>query len=222
VTERALRVATWNVHGLRGGVEAVASSIGAEELDVVFLQESGPRQRLRELERTLGWTVTPDPPVFPRRRIQNALLTRPGAATRLRSRFVRFARSSLLHPRGALIVEVDERWTAVSAHLGLDATERGRHVAELRTLIGRAEQPLVLGADLNVRPGEPSHVALATDVTDAWEIAGEGEGMTFPSSAPTARIDYLFVGPAVRALRAWTAGGTVSDHLMVVADLRLD
>ena len=42
----------------------------------------------------------------------------------------------------------------------------------------------------------------------------------FSVIAPTARIDYLLVGPGVRALRAWTAGGTVSDHLMVVADLR--
>ena len=25
----------------------------------------------------------------------------------------------------------------------------------------------------------------------------------------------------VQALRAWTAGGTVSDHLMVVADLQI-
>ena len=80
----------------------------------------------------------------------------------------------------------------------------------------------LLGVDLNVRPGEPSHAALASDMTDVWEVAGDGEGATFPSDAPTARIDYLFAGPAVRALRAWTAGGTVSDHLMVAADLRLD
>jgi endonuclease/exonuclease/phosphatase family metal-dependent hydrolase len=218
---RRLRVATWNVHGLRGGVPAVASAIRAEELDVVLMQESGPRARLRELARALGWTLAADPRVFPRRRVQNALLARPASAGLIRPRLVRFARGSTWHPRGALIAEIDERWTAVSMHLGLDGPERGRHVAELRSLLEGAGESIVLGADLNVRPGDPSHAALASAMTDAWEVAGEGEGATFPSHAPTARIDVLFVGPAVQALCTWTAGGTISDHLMVVADLRV-
>jgi endonuclease/exonuclease/phosphatase family metal-dependent hydrolase len=228
VTERTLRVATWNVHGLRGGVAAVASAIRAEELDVVFLQESGPRRRLRRLGRALGMTVTSDPRSFPRRRIQNAILARRDVVWLIHVRLIRFDGGSFWHPRGILLAEippisdVDEGLGVASAHLGLDAAERGRHVAELRSVMEEASRPLVVGMDLNVRPGEPSHLALATDVTDAWEVAGEGEGMTFPSNAPTARIDYLFVGPAVRALRAWTAGRTVSDHLMVVADIRLD
>ncbi len=50
---------------------------------------------------------------------------------------------------------------------------------------------------------------------------GQGHGRTFPSSVPTARIDYLFAGSAFRPLRVWTSGGTVSDHLMVIADLEV-
>jgi endonuclease/exonuclease/phosphatase family metal-dependent hydrolase len=228
VTERTLRVATWNVRGLRGGVRAVASAIEREEPDVVFLQESGPRRRHRRLGRALGMTLIADPPAFRRRRVQNGILGRRGVVWLSRPRMIRFAGGSLWHPRGAQIIEIallpniDEQWTAASVHLGLDAAERGRHVAELRSLIEGGDQLLVLGADLNVRPGEPSYEALSASMTDVWELAGEGEGATFPSHAPTARIDYLFVGPGVRALRAWTAGGTVSDHLMVVADLRFD
>ena len=84
----------------------------------------------------------------------------------------------------------------------------------------RRPEPL-RGRDLNVRPGHPSHAALASPFTDVWRSPATAQAPTFPSHAPTARIDYLFVGPAVRALRAWTAGGAVSDHLMVVADVRL-
>ena len=98
---RTLRVATWNVHGLRAGVTAVASAIRAEELDVVLVQESGPRRRLRDLARMLGWTLSADPRAFPRRRVQNALLARPGVvAGPIRPRHIRFARASLVHPRG--------------------------------------------------------------------------------------------------------------------------
>jgi endonuclease/exonuclease/phosphatase family metal-dependent hydrolase len=222
VTERTLRVATWNVHGLRGGVSAVASAIRAEEVDVVLIQESGGRGRLRDLGRTLGWTVSADPHVFPRRRIRNALLARPGAAAAIRSRFVRFAAGTPWQPRGALFAELDERWTAVSSHLGLDGPERGRQVRELRSLLDGASEPVVLGADLNALPGDQGPRSLAEQLTDVWTGVGTGRGATFPSHAPTSRIDYLFVGPAVQALRAWTAGGTVSDHLMVVADLRID
>jgi endonuclease/exonuclease/phosphatase family metal-dependent hydrolase len=222
VTERTLRVATWNVHGLRGGVGAVASAVRAEELDVVLIQESGSRARLRELGRSLGWTVSADPRVFPRRRVRNALLARPGAAGVIRPRSVRFATGSPGHPRGALFAEIDERWTAVSTHVGLDGPERGRHVAEMRSLLETATQPVVVGADLNASPDDPGPRALASQLTDVWAQVGDGDGFTFPAAAPTARIDYLFVGPGVRALRAWTAGGTVSDHLMVVADLRFD
>lgn len=222
MTERTLRVATWNVHGLRGGVRAVASAIRAEELDLVLIQESGPRARLRDLGRTLGWTVSTDPRVFPRRRVRNALLARPAAAGLIRARFVRFAAGSPWHPRGALLAEIDERWTAVSCHLGLQGPERGRHVTELRSLLEDATPPIVVGADLNALPGDAGPRSLAAPLTDVWEQVGEGAGPTFPAAGPAARIDYLFVGPGVRALRAWTAGGTVSDHRMVVADLRFD
>jgi endonuclease/exonuclease/phosphatase family metal-dependent hydrolase len=80
----------------------------------------------------------------------------------------------------------------------------------------------VIGADLNARPEEPGPRSLGERFVDVWTAVGEGDGASFPSSAPTARIDYLFVSPAVRPLRAWTAGGAVSDHLMVVADLVIE
>ena len=135
---------------------------------------------------------------------------------------MRFAAGTPWHPRGALFAEFAERWTAISSHLGLYGPERGRQVGELRSLLEGGSERVVLGADLNAPPGAAGPRALAEQLSDAWARVGVGEGATFPSYAPTARIDYLFVGPAVKALRAWTAGGTVSDHLMVVADLRLD
>lgn len=222
MSHRPIRIATWNVHSLWAGVPAIASAIRAEESDVVLLQESGARGRLRDLGRTLGWVVVADPRVFPRRRVRNALLARPGAVEMIRSRLVRFAAGSPLRPRGALFAEVDGRWTAASVHLGLQGPERGRHLAELRTLLEGSAQPIVIGADLNARPEEPGPGSLGERFIDVWTAVGEGDGATFPSSAPTARIDYLFVSPAVRPLRAWTAGATASDHLMVVADLGIE
>jgi endonuclease/exonuclease/phosphatase family metal-dependent hydrolase len=222
VSDHTLRVATWNVHGLRGGVTAAAHVVRSEELDVLLLQESGPRLRIRALGERLGWIVCADPPAFPHRRIQNAVLLRPSAADSVRPRLVRFGEGSVVHPRGALVVEIDERWTAVSVHLGVGGAERGRHIDQLVDLFGGSSGLFVLGGDLNAMPEEPGPQRLASLATDCWAAVGEDEGATFPSQEPTARIDYVFAGPAIRPLRTWTAGGTASDHLMVVAELDWD
>ena len=222
MSEDVFRIATWNVHGLRGGVDAVAEVVRAEGVDVLLLQESGPRRRLRALGQLLGSIVCADPLVFPRRRVQNAVLLPSSRARSVRSRLVRFAGGSVIDPRGVLLTEFDERWTAASAHLGLRGAERGRHVAQLTGLLEGFPDGFVLGGDLNALPGEPGPSRIAGLATDVWDAAGEGPGATYPAAAPTARIDYLYAGPAVRPIRAWTAGGAVSDHLMVVAEVALE
>jgi endonuclease/exonuclease/phosphatase family metal-dependent hydrolase len=221
VSATAIRVATWNVHGLRGGVNAVAAVVRSEAVDLLLLQESGPRRRLRALGAALGMVVCGDPRSFPRRRIQNAVLVRTPRTVRSHG-LARFHGGSFLHPRGALVAVLDDL-TAVSVHLGVAGPERGRHVEELLELADGADGPIVVGGDLNAHPEDTMPTAIARRYPDAWEGAPDGpdRGMTFPSDEPVARIDYLFAGLALRPLRAWTAGGTVSDHLMVIADLEL-
>ena len=218
-----IRAATWNVHGLRAGAEAVAEVVRHQAVDVLLLQESGPRRRLEALGAALGMVVCGDPPSFPRRRIQNAVLVRPPRPV-LSHVLVRFEEGSLIHPRGALIARLDDI-TAVSVHLGLGGAERGRHVEQLLEVLRPLDEPVVVGGDLNAHPEEAVSATIAAILPDVWTRAGESDGQdhawTFPSHAPTARIDYLFAGPAVQPLRVWTAGGTVSDHLMVVADLQI-
>jgi endonuclease/exonuclease/phosphatase family metal-dependent hydrolase len=219
VSAGEIRVATWNVHGLRGGVDAVAGAVRHEAVDILLLQESGPRRRLRTLGETLGMTVCADPPAFPRRRIQNAILIRNPHV--VRHYFLRFSHGSFFYPRGALVAQIDEGLSVVSVHLGLGGSDRGRHIQQLAGLAGGASKRFVIGGDLNALPGDPGPEVLGAVATDCWDAAGQGDGRTFPSHSPRTRIDYLFAGPAVQPLRVRTAGGTASDHLMVVADLQV-
>ena len=214
-----LRVATWNVHGMRAGVDEIARVIRAEQIDIVMLQESGPRRRLRAVGETLGMLVCADPWAFPRRRIQNAVLVRRALATAVSHRLLRFSRGSLLYPRGVLLADLDHRVSVLSVHLGLSRSERAHHVDRLLAMLEGSAGTFVVGGDLNALPGEPGPSSLSGLASDCWEAAGEGSGATYASHAPTARIDYLFAERAFRPLRAWTTGGTASDHLMVVAEL---
>jgi endonuclease/exonuclease/phosphatase family metal-dependent hydrolase len=219
VSAGTIRVGTWNVHGLRAGVEAVAGVVRAEALDILLVQESGPRRRLRALGAAAGLVVCGDPPAFPRRRVQNAVLVRPPRRV-LSHRLLRFEAGSLLHPRGALIARFEDV-AVVSVHLGLGGPERGRQAGQLLEVLGRLPGSVVLGGDLNARPEDASPARIAASYPDAWARAGEGDGWTFPAHAPAARIDFVLASEALRPLRVWTAGVTVSDHLMVVADLEL-
>lgn len=215
-----IRLATWNVHGLRAGVEAVAARIHEEVPDLLLVQESGSRRDLRALAEATGLTVASDPVVFPRRRVRNAVLLRPALGLRSH-RLIRFDGASWFAPRGALIAKL-HGLTAVSLHLGLGSGERRRHAEQLLRTLGEMRGPTVVGGDLNAHPDDPATDALSSRYGDVWAAVGEGAGLTIPAAGPTARIDYLLVGPGVRALRAWTAGdGRLSDHLMVVADLEL-
>ncbi|MBA3737159.1 MAG: endonuclease/exonuclease/phosphatase family protein, partial [Actinobacteria bacterium] len=171
-----LRVATWNVHGLRAGVEAVARVVRGERVDILLLQESGPRGRLRALGATLGMVVCADPPAFPRRRIQNAVLVRPPREVRSH-RLVRFDGGSLIHPRGALMARFDDV-TTFSVHLGLESAERARHVPQLLEIVRDVKQPAVVAGDLNVRPEDASPARIAASYPDVWTGVGEGGGST--------------------------------------------
>jgi endonuclease/exonuclease/phosphatase family metal-dependent hydrolase len=218
-----VRVGTWNVHGLRTGGDAVARVVRDEELDVLLVQESGPRRRLRRLGERLGWVVCADPRAFPRRRVQNAVLIRPGLVGIVRSRLLRFEAAPFLQPRGALIAQVDERWTLASIHLGPNREQRLHQATELVRTFEGVHGPVVIGGDLNAHADDPATLALATRFPDVWPIVGDGSaGLTMPAAGPTARIDYVFADPSARPVRAWIAGGaSVSDHLLVVADLEL-
>jgi endonuclease/exonuclease/phosphatase family metal-dependent hydrolase len=221
VNADTLRVGTWNVHGMRAGVDEIARVIQAERIDIVALQESGPRRHLRAVGETLGMLVCADPWAFPRRRIQNAVLVRRGLATTVSHRLHRFSGGSLLYPRGVLLADVGHRVSVLSVHLGLRRSERTHHVDQLLEMLDGSADPFIVGGDLNALPGDPGPSSLAGLAADCWEAVGQGSGATFASHAPTARIDYLFAERAFRPLRAWTAGGTASDHLMVVAELGL-
>jgi endonuclease/exonuclease/phosphatase family metal-dependent hydrolase len=223
-----VRAVTYNVRGFRDGRGRVASVVRELAPDVLLLQESGSRRDLVRFADDVGMRVAHDPWSPLRRRVKNAVLVAERWHFRS-SELIRFPGARRWYPRGALVARAtaggDAIW-AVSVHFGLAGAERAGQAASLIDLVEALDGGLVIvGGDLNATPDLRAIARIAATLRDAWSLVGDGDGSTFPASAPAARIDYVFVGGAWKIVSA-TVGAEgaseASDHLPVVVDLRAD
>jgi endonuclease/exonuclease/phosphatase family metal-dependent hydrolase len=218
-----LRVMTWNVHGFRAGTKPIADAVRAEEPDVLILNETGYLGfRLRRFARRVGMEGSSGATL--RWRIPNAVLAKPPWRV-VRGQVAVLPRTGHTLRRGVVMAQLGrtgQRLWVVGVHLGLSGPERVKHVRVLTDLLA-GRDPTVLGGDLN----EDQAGAAASWIAERyWDVASEApDGATFPAREPRARIDYLFVSEGVAAERVWNGGAEryvqLSDHLPVVADLRL-
>jgi endonuclease/exonuclease/phosphatase family metal-dependent hydrolase len=223
-----VRVVTYNVRGFRDGRERVAAVVRGLRPDVLLLQETGSRRDLRRFAQDVGMRAARDPWSPFRRRVKNAVLL--ADPWRFMSvELVRFHRAPRWYPRGALVALVSaggDVVRAVSTHFGLGGEERGSQADRLVALAAPSEGgAVIVGGDLNATPDMRAVRRISAALTDVWPGAGHGQGPTFPAVAPTARIDYVFVGGQVQVMhaRVETADASnASDHLPVSVDLRLN
>ncbi len=217
----------YNVRGFRDGADRVASVLERFEPDIVLLNESGGRWRLRRFAKRVQMKAVGDPWSPFRRRVKDAVLVRAPWRV-LERRFRRFGDSARWYPRGTVVVRVARsgyRLWAAAVHLGLRPAERRRHAEELGDLLRGLDGPVVVGGDLNETPSGRAVSFLSERFWDTWLLGGDVAGETFPADEPTARIDYLFVSEGIRVERALVPAipevRVASDHRPVVAELTL-
>jgi endonuclease/exonuclease/phosphatase family metal-dependent hydrolase len=222
-----LRVLLYNVRGFRDGADLVAGVVDRFAPDVLLLNETGGRLRLRRFAKAVGMHAARDPWSPLRRRVKNAVLVRPPLRI-LGRKLHRFPDSARFYPRGALVAHVGGsgfRMWGVAMHLGLHPVERCKHAGEIVRIARGLGGPVVLGGDLNETPSGRAVGFLSENLWDAWLLGGDVAGETFPADEPTARIDYLFVSEGVRVERAMVPPipdvRVASDHRPVVAELIL-
>lgn len=215
-----LRALSYNVRSLRDDRDALVEVVRSARPDVVMVQEAPRlfrwRARCAELARRTGLLV-----VSGGRTAGDCLLLATLRVEVREAHAVRLTRTPGLHRRGLAYARVSVAGREVvvaSAHLGLRADERARHVAEIARLLSPYSLPVVLGADVNEQPGSPAWEALDT----RWPAAAAG-GPTFPSRSARRRIDGVFTDLPVSAAQV-LEGPLVeraSDHRPVLVDLDL-
>ena len=227
------RVMTFNIHSAfdRAGrldPEAIARAIESQRPDVVALQEvsrgwliDGSVDLVAWLSRRLAMPVvfagTADP-VW-----GNALLSRSGF---LESGSAPLPVAGTRLPRGFIWARVDvgqdEPLLIIGTHLHHIAEEPGPRLAQIPVLLtfwGNSSRTVLMG-DLNSEPDWPEmDLIREAGLIDAWELAGEGPGLTWPSDDPFQRIDWIWLSPDLQVLHVEVLDSTVSDHRAVLAEV---
>jgi endonuclease/exonuclease/phosphatase family metal-dependent hydrolase len=241
--ERPLRVATFNIHhgaGVDGLVdleriarvveEGGSQVIGLQEVDRHFGERSSFVDQALWLSERLdmhvvfGANLDLDPltPGAPRRQYGTAILSR----YRIREwRNTLLPRPEGGEQRGLLEARIRARgaWVRVfNTHLQHNSqAERLAQIARIREIMAQSSDSVVLLGDLNATPETPEIAAITEDLADAWVEAGVGDGFTYDSVTPHARIDYVLTSSDVVARTAVVVATDASDHLPVVVDLAL-
>ncbi|MDQ3678617.1 MAG: endonuclease/exonuclease/phosphatase family protein [Actinomycetota bacterium] len=239
----ALTVMSYNIRQGRDvdgvlDLDRTAAVIRAQKPDLVALQEVGRHwsadsdfgDQAAELEGLLGMQSVfganldrdPPEPGAPRRQYGTAILS----AWPLRgSESILLPRASTDNEqRGLLVLDIDLEgapFRVHNTHLGVGADDRRLQVEAILAEADKAALPHVLLGDFNARPTAPELTPLFERFSDAWNVAGEGDGFTFPASEPKARIDYVLVSPQLRVSGVRVPALPGSDHLPLVAELAL-
>jgi endonuclease/exonuclease/phosphatase family metal-dependent hydrolase len=225
-----LRVLSYNVHGQRDDVAALAAAVRAAEPDVVIVQEGPRRFRWRHktgaLAAALGLVVGAGGLPSLGNLILTSLRVRVG-----RTWHRQFPLTPGRHMRGAVFAECAvgsdtvAPFVVAGSHLGTDPTERPGQAALLKGELTGLGSPVVLGADLNENSGGAAWRTLADGLTDTAVATGRADTRTFPCADPRDRIDALFVDPRI-VVTGYDVLDTpqtrrASDHFPVLADLLL-
>lgn len=221
-----LRVATYNLRGLKDDQAAAAAVVSAISPDVLLLQEvprhPASRYAISSFARATGMSWSGRTRLLSGTSLMTGPRIEGGRSTDRRLRVGRrenprsYSVARVRCPGGAVVC-------VVSVHLSLVGGQRVEHVSTvLRELEDElpGDLPLVIGGDLNEDGEGPAWGLLASRLTEVSD-----EQLTFPAADPRHRIDAIFarehsgVSPGDTGLLDRGLVARASDHLPVWVDL---
>lgn len=215
-----IRLVNYNVSGATDAA-ALAEVLGSLRPDVVCVTEVGGGRSLRRLARQNHLHIAAR---TGKRRSGVAILTGD------RVRVLSHNPHELTAPEGApkrsaalAILGIGAlRFAVMTVQFGLRPEVRELNATEVETALAKVEAPVVLAGDFNETPAGPAAQRFADVLQDAFAVAGEGRGETYPNPEPSARRDLVFVGRDLDVLRCWVPSaapvGVASHHRPVCVE----
>ena len=230
---------SYNIAAGGGDLDAIVAVIRAAAPDIVALQEvdvhwserSGFADQAAELGEALGMHVRFGPiyELPPARRFGLAFLSRDPIVEFTNHVIPRLSTQTDASEPVALpgFLEAVTVIDGVSVHIfnthldyRADPRVREQQVRAMLELMKAEAEPTVLMGDLNAPPSAPELQPLFALLQDAWS-ADEESGLTYPARAPERRIDYILLSGHFSVMDVRVPAVQASDHLPVIADLRL-
>jgi endonuclease/exonuclease/phosphatase family metal-dependent hydrolase len=120
---------------------------------------------------------------------------------------------------------VGEPVTIIATHLHQIDTDTALRIPQVERLVEVwADRPrTVIAGDMNARPGEDDIAIFeAGGLVSAQDVTGNAELLTFISSDPFQRIDWIFGSPDVTFSDFAIPQTTASDHLPLAVTVTLE
>ena len=234
-----ITVMTYNIRHGRGldnkvDLERIATVIKESGADIVALQEvdkgverTERRDLPAELAALTGMTaVFSNNYHFQGGEYGNAVLTKFPVKNWV-NRHYRMLRVG--EQRGILQLTLDVHGREVvflNTHIDYrpDDSERWSNAGEIEAILQQHQnKTIIMCGDFNDTPGSRVYQRLGANFVDVWQRVGVGDGLTIPPVNPRKRIDYIWLSKdgVIEPLRVWVPQTEASDHLPVVAELKL-
>ena len=114
--------------------------------------------------------------------------------------------------------ELEKKITVFISHFGLAKSEQRNAVEVLLREIKKVDTPIIFMGDLNITPDNEIIQPIYAQLKEVYKSGGP---LTWPSEAPTMKIDYIFVSKDITVKSVETLEKVVSDHLPIVAEIEL-
>ena len=126
--------------------------------------------------------------------------------------------TQLYEPRCLLKLKYENGLTVLIIHFGLNEDE---HINAVKTVMENLEdEKCVLMGDFNVTPDNPVLDPIKGKMVDTAVYFKEPK-LTFPSTNPFKKIDYIFVSRDIKVVSADVPDIAVSDHLPHIVEIKI-
>lgn len=124
--------------------------------------------------------------------------------------------TQLYEPRCLLKVKYKNGLTVLVTHFGLNPDE---HINAVKTVLEHTEnEKCIFMGDLNVTPDNTVLNPIREKLNDVSALVND-RTLTFPSTGPTKKIDYIFTSKDIEVLSVNVPDIIASDHKPIFADI---